>query len=196
MFRSQNISKFPEKTLKRRQIYKGRAVNFWVDTVKLSSGLTATREYLGHPGAVAIIPLLESHDRNPKVLMVRQYRYPVKEITLELPAGKLGKGEAPISCAHRELEEETGYKARSFKKLISYWPTPAFANEVIHIYIGYHLKPGHFDPDEDEVIEPVIMSLNDALRKIFSGRIKDSKTIIGFLALQASLKVKPLRNRF
>ncbi len=174
--------KFFEKAIKRKRIFKGQAVDFWVDEVRLPNGKRAVREYLGHPGAVAVIPLVDASKQNPKILFVRQFRYPVNQLTYELPAGKLVKGENPVSCIHRELEEETGFKARSVKKLISFCPTSAFSNEVIHLYTAKGLSRGRFNPDEDEFIEPVVMTLQKALHKIKNGEIRDSKTIIGLLA--------------
>ncbi|HMU96624.1 MAG TPA: NUDIX hydrolase, partial [Elusimicrobiota bacterium] len=146
-----------------------------------SSGGTATREYLGHPGAVAVVAVSKPGP-DPEILLVRQYRYPVKETTLELPAGKIDPGEKPAACVNRELEEETGVRAGRVKKILAYWPTPAFANEVIHLYVARDLKPGRFSPDEDEIIEPIRLKLSEVLRRIRAGKIKDSKTVIGLLA--------------
>jgi ADP-ribose pyrophosphatase len=173
---------FVEKAVKRKRVYKGKAVDFWVDTVRLSNGVVAKREYLGHPGAVAIVAVAGGPASNPNILLVKQYRYPVGKVTYELPAGKLSPGENPAPCVHRELEEETGYKAKRIRKVLSYWPTPAFANEIIHIYVAQKLFRGRFNPDEDEMIEPQVMSLHRALRMIRSGAIQDSKTIIGLFA--------------
>lgn len=175
------MTRFVEKPLRRRRVHKGRAVDFWVDTVRLSSGGTATREYLGHPGAVAVVAVSKPGP-DPEILLVRQYRYPVKETTLELPAGKIDPGEKPAACVNRELEEETGVRAGRVKKILAYWPTPAFANEVIHLYVARDLKPGRFSPDDDEIIEPIRLKLSEVLRRIRAGKIKDSKTVIGLLA--------------
>lgn len=165
----------------RRRVYRGRAVDFLVDTVRLPTGLKAQREYLDHPGAVAVVPLLEA-SRDPRILFVRQYRHPVRELTYEIPAGKLSRGEKPLACVRRELEEETGYRAGRLERLLSYWPTPAFANEVIHIYTARGLSRGVFRPDEDELIEPAVLRLSRALLMIRRGRIKDSKTLIALLS--------------
>lgn len=173
-----------ERQVSRRRVYKGRAVDFWCDTVRLPSGGEATREYLGHPGAVAVVAVKEG-GRDPQLLFVKQYRYPVKEVTYEIPAGKLDKGEKPLSCVGRELEEETGFRARRVKKLLSFWPTPAFADEVIHIYAAENLYAGTFNPDEDEFIRPVVLPLSRALKMIRSGKIKDAKTIVALLAYKS-----------
>ncbi len=170
-----------ERTVRRRRVHRGRAVDFWVDTVRLPSGKTATREYLGHPGAVAVIAV-EGSGPDPEILFVRQYRHAVKQVTLELPAGKLDPGETLRACVDRELEEETGVRAGRVRKVLSYWPTPAFADEVIHIFEARNLASGRFSPDADEFIEPVRLRLSRALSLIRAGRIKDSKTLIGLLA--------------
>lgn len=176
------MTRWVERPLRRRRVHKGRAVDFWVDTVRLPGGGEATREYLGHPGAVAVIAVENPRERDPEVLFVRQYRYPVKAVTLELPAGKIDPGESPRSCVNRELEEETGFRARRVRRLLSYWPTPAFANEVIHIYEAAGLTPGTFSPDADENIRPARLRLSRALAWIDRGRIQDSKTLVGLLA--------------
>lgn len=175
------MKKFHETAVRRRRVHRGRAVSFWVDTVRLPSGGTSTREYLGHPGAVAVVALASS-GADPELLLVRQYRYPVKEVTLELPAGKLDPGETPRSTVDRELEEETGFRARRVRKMMTFWPTPAFADEVIHLFIAEDLRPGRFSPDEDEFIEPLRVRLSVVLEHIARGKIRDSKTVIGILA--------------
>ena len=177
-----------ERGVRRKRVYRGIAVDFWVDTVRLPSGTLATREYLGHPGAVAVVAVAGGPQSDPDLLFVRQYRHPVKEVTLELPAGKLDPGESPRLCVNRELEEETGFRASRLRKMLSYWPTPAFANEVIHIYEARGLTPGTFAPDADEFIKPVRMSLSRALGLARRGRIKDSKTLIGLFAFDKGIR--------
>ncbi len=170
--------KLKEKFQKMLKRVPGNAVAFRIDQVKLPNNKLAQREYLDHPGAVAVMAFLAPK----KILMVKQYRHPVREITWEIPAGKLAKGESPLLCVQRELEEETGYKAGRIKKLISFWPTAAFANEVIHIYIATRLKKGTAHPDEDEFLGCEAWPYEKALRLIKSGKIKDSKTIIALLS--------------
>lgn len=176
-----------ERPVRRRRVHRGMAVDFWSDRIRLPSGKTAVREYLGHPGAVAVVAVAGGKKSDPELLFVRQYRYPVKEVTLEIPAGKLNPGESPLPCVQRELEEETGFRARRVRKRLSFWPTPAFANEVIHIYEARDLVPGRFSPDDDEFIQPVRLSLSRALRLIETGRIKDSKTLIALLAFARNI---------
>ncbi|MFA6435269.1 MAG: NUDIX hydrolase [Elusimicrobiales bacterium] len=175
-----------EKRLKHRKVFSGNAVNFRVDDIRLPNGRTATREFLDHPGAVAVLPVLENGD----IVLVRQYRYPVGEVTLEIPAGKLHSKKDPlIPRARAELREETGYTAAKLEKLSSFWPTSAFSNEILHIYLATGLKPGEMDPDEDEFLKVERMPFKKAAGLIKTGKIKDAKTII---ALQAYL----LREKF
>ncbi len=164
--------------MRRKTVYRGRSVNLNVDEIRLPNGKKATREYLDHPGAVGVVPFLDEQT----VILVRQYRHPVGRVTLEIPAGKLDKGERPLRCLERELREETGYTARRIKPLLNYWPTPAFANEVLHLYIAEDLVPGKFSPDEDEFLQVVPMSFQEALGLARRGKIMDSKTVIALLA--------------
>ncbi len=117
-----------------------------------------------------------------RVVLVRQYRYPVREETLEIPAGKLDAGEGARVCVTRELREETGYRARRIRCLCDYWPTPAFANELLKIFTAEGLTPGPRRPDEDEFLDVVVLPFSQALDMVRSGRIRDSKTMIGLLA--------------
>ena len=153
-------------------------VDFRADEIRLPNGQPALREFMDHPGAVGIVPLL---DRDT-VVLVRQFRYPVGETTLELPAGKLDDGESIEECTRRELREETGYTAKKLTPLLQYWPTPAFANEVLHLFVAEDLVAGRESPDEDEFLEVVRMPFDKALALIKTGKIKDSKTVIGLLA--------------
>jgi ADP-ribose pyrophosphatase len=170
--------KFEEKFYKKKSGYAGKAVNFNVDEITLPDGKRATREYVDHPGAVAVLPFVDKD----RIILVRQYRYPVKERTYEIPAGKLDKGESILSCVKREMQEETGYKPHNIKKLLSYWPTPAFSNEIIHIFTASGLTRSALTPDEDEFIEAVVLPFEKTLAMIKSGTIKDSKTVIALLA--------------
>lgn len=167
-----------ETFVRKKTVWRGRAVNFDVDTVRLPNGKLATREYMSHPGAVGVVPFLDEDT----VVLVRQYRHPVGEVTLELPAGKLDAGEPVMRCVRRELAEETGYTAARIVPLIRYWPTPAFADEVLHLFVATGLKPGKVDADDDEFIEAVAVPFKKAVDMVRRGKIRDSKTVIGLLA--------------
>ena len=168
-----------ETFIRKRPVYRGNAVNFCVDQVRLPNGRTAQREYLDHPGAVGVVPFLDK----ATVVLVKQYRYPVREATYEIPAGKLvHRREDPRACLERELREETGYTAGRIRRLLTYWPTPAFSDEVLHLYVATALKPGRVSPDEDEFLEPVRVPFDKAMDWVFSGKIRDSKTVIALMA--------------
>lgn len=176
-----------EKFSRNHFTYQGKAVGFKCDEVVLPNANKAVREYLTHPGAVAIVPFLDSPRKKPlnecRVVLVEQYRYPVHRITEELPAGKLDGGESPVSGLARELKEETGYSSAKFHFLTAYWPTPAFSNELIYIYWAEDLKKGKSHPDEDEFLNSKIETFGSIIKKIKKGMIKDSKTVIGILAV-------------
>jgi ADP-ribose pyrophosphatase len=133
---------------------------------------------LTHPGAVGIL----AFDSLGKIILVKQYRYPVGTFTYEIPAGKLSPREAPLACVKRELEEETGFRAQHITKMLSYWPTAAFSNELIHLYIARGLKASRQKPDDDEFLEIVRLSPKQLEMMIHRGKIHDSKTLIAYLA--------------
>ena len=169
-----------EATISKNTKYEGRIINVRSDEVRMPSGDTAYREVVEHPGAVTII----AENSDNKIVFVEQYRYPVGEILLEIPAGKLDPGETPESCARRELLEETGYEANNMKLLTKYYTTAGFSNEIIYLYRGEGLKfisAPTGDPGEEENILPVHLTREEALQKVKSGEIKDSKTIIAIL---------------
>lgn len=177
-----HYSKLVEKKIKSKKIYRG-VTGFNVDTVRLVNGKTSFREYMLHPGASAVLAFIDG-----KVLFVEQYRYPVKKVTLELPAGKMKKGQRPLACARAELEEETGYKAGKIKKLLSFNTSVAFSDEVLHIYLAENLKRGKMHLDADEFVNVKLIDYEKALKMVKSGKITDSKTIIALLYYKALCK--------
>lgn len=164
-----------EKTLSSREIYSGRIIKVRVDTVSLPDGNQSFREVVEHAGAVAVVAL----DDDNNLVMVRQYRKPLDRVLLEIPAGTMEKDEDPLLCAQRELEEETGYLASRWKKVLSYYSAPGFTDEHLHIYLAQELSLGQTNPDPDEFMEMVRVPLEEAYRLIFTGQIADGKSIIG-----------------
>ena len=170
-----------EKKIDGKQIYEGRILDLEVDSVLLASGNEATREVVRHKGAVVVLPL--HADR--RIEFVRQYRYPMGEVLLELPAGKLDPGEEPIACAGRELAEETGWKPIEIHELGSFFTTPGFTDEVLHAFVATPLEPApEAVQDPDEAIENVTMTIEEALDACRDGSIRDSKTIATILLAQ------------
>jgi ADP-ribose pyrophosphatase len=159
----------------KKNIYKGRVVNLNVETVTLPNGATVELEIIHHPGAAAVVPMKDEQT----VVLIRQYRHAAGGYILEIPAGKLNPDEDPLDCAARELEEEIGYQASSFELLTSFLTTPGFTDEVIHIYRGTGLMKGRQNLGHDEVLEIIEMSLEEAVRAIHQGDIRDGKTIVG-----------------
>ncbi|NGZ02672.1 MAG: ADP-ribose pyrophosphatase [Nitrospira sp. WS238] len=162
-----------------RNIYTGKVVTLNMDTVQLPNGFTVDLETIRHPGAAAVVPLKD----DGTVVMIRQFRHAAGGFIYEIPAGKLDRGEEPLTCAARELEEEVGYRAASFELLSSIFTAPGFADEVIHIYQASGLMKGTQHLDRDEVLEIIEMPLSDAINKIQNGTIRDGKTIIGLQAV-------------
>mgnify|MGYP001146457267 CR=1 FL=1 len=169
-----------EKTIKRKLVYAGKILNLRVDRVLMSNGREAIREIVEHPGAVAIVPVLP----DGRIILVQQYRKPVEGVLLEIPAGKLEKGESAKACAIRELEEETGFRAGKIKKILEFFPSPGFSNESIHLFEARVLKKSRKNLQDDELIEVVSLTVSEIVRLINKGKIKDAKTIIGILSLE------------
>lgn len=168
-----------EKTLSSQVIHLGKIVNLRVDAVELPNGKLATREVVEHAGAVAAVAVTGQKE----IIMVRQYRHPVEEVLWEIPAGKLDPGESPEDCVRRELLEETGFVADKIYKIFSIYSSPGFSDEVLHIYGAKDLTFQQQKLDEDEFLEVKRIHIGQARQMIISGEIKDSKTIIGVLAI-------------
>jgi ADP-ribose pyrophosphatase len=174
-----------ETTVERRIIHRGRFMNFRIDTIEDPQGKRHTREVVEHPGAVCIIPVL-----GDDVLMVRQWRTPVEQVVLELPAGTLdrtpdGSTEDPDLAAPRELGEETGYQAERWRVLGRFWTGPGFTQEEMHLYLATDLRPvdDYRGPDVDEYLDLVRMPWREAVAEAEAGRMRDAKTLVGLLWL-------------
>jgi ADP-ribose pyrophosphatase len=167
-----------EKTISSQPIYDGRIIKVKVDEVQLPNGKTAKREIVNHQGAVAVLPLTD----DGKMVAVRQFRKPLEQTIVEIPAGKLEPGEEPLTCAIRELEEETGYKAEKMELLSSFYTSPGFADELLHVYIATGLTKGESRPDEDEFVDALELSLEEAHELHRTGEIRDAKTVVAIFA--------------
>lgn len=161
---------------KSEMIYKGKVFDVIVDSIRYNSGNLGIREVAIHPGGAVVVPIKE----DGKIILIKQFRYPIKKSLLELPAGKLELNEDPLNCAVRELEEETGYLTNSIIKLGAINTTPGFCTEVLHIYLAKDLIAGEHRREEGEygmeVFEYTMQQLDE---KIKSGEIGDAKTICG-----------------
>jgi len=169
--------RFYETTLSSKNIFSGRLLNIRVDEVLLPNGRKSTREIVEHPGAIAAVAVTDDNE----ILMVRQYRKAIERELLEIPAGKLEKGESKETCVKRELMEETGFCPNELKYLTSFYTSPGFSNEIIHLFLAKNLFRNTRNPDFDEYLQVQRLPLPEALNKIHSGEIIDGKTIIGLL---------------
>lgn len=166
------MNKLNEKLIKSDEIYNGKIINLRVDYVELPNGKISTREVISYPGSVCILALTD----NNEVALVKQYRCPVGKVILELPAGKLEKGEEPLKAAQRELFEETGVQGRDFVHLGDAYSNPGVADEVLHMYSCKVDSVGNLSLDEDEFLEPVFLDIDKAVDMVINGEIQDSKT--------------------
>lgn len=175
----------PYKRLRRDLVNKGRVIDFYRDTIEIKGGKQTNFDFIGHKGAAAMIPV----DSDGNILMVRQYRNAVDQYTLEIPAGGLNEGEDCLTCAIRECEEETGYKAGKVYHLIDVFTTVAFSNERIGIYYTTDITPSKQNLDEDEFVTFEKHSVEELTGMILNGEILDAKTIAGILAYKAKLGI-------
>lgn len=172
------------KRIGREEIYKGKIFTVVKDTIQFDNGQTAKWDLVVHNGASAVVPLTKDNE----VILVRQYRHAEDGEVLEIPAGKLEKGEDPLVCAKRELEEETGKIAGNIEKICEMYAAIGFSDEKLHLYIATELQDGMMQLDEDEFIDIKKYPLSQAVEMIYSGIIKDSKTIVGLLAARDYVK--------
>ncbi|WP_307761128.1 NUDIX domain-containing protein [uncultured Phascolarctobacterium sp.] len=179
------MKKFHQRTLDETFIsskvaFAGRLLKVNIDTVTLPNGRETTRELIHHPGAVAVVPILD----DGSMVFVKQYRYPLGTVLYEIPAGKLDPDEDPDVCARRELSEETGYSAREWQKLTSIVTTPGFTDEVIHLYAAHGLEKHAQHTDEDEFIDVVALTPQQVKQMVLEGTIYDSKTLSALCLLE------------
>ncbi|HEX5826447.1 MAG TPA: NUDIX hydrolase [Candidatus Limnocylindrales bacterium] len=177
-----------ERVVERTLIHRGRYLEFRVETIERADGSRGTRDVVGHPGAIAVLAL----DPDDRLVLVRQWRVPAERAMLEIPAGTLdvhdGVTEDPDVAARRELEEETGSRAAEWRKLAEFWTAPGFASELMHLYLARGLTSVHgaddrLTPDEDERLELVRLTVDEAVAHVESGAICDAKSILAILWL-------------
>lgn len=175
-----------EQQLSSTQVYQGHFLKVSCDSVRLPDGKTATREYIQHPGAVAILALNQAGE----LILERQYRYPLGRSFIEIPAGKMDADESHADTARRELWEETGYTAEHWSLLGSAYPCIGYSNEVIHYYLAEGLQQNERQLDDGEFIEVLALPLDEVLAMAGDGRISDSKSIVGLSFLRARLATR------
>ena len=166
------------------EVYKGRIFDFVTENLKLPNGRHTEMAFIRHPGSTAVVPLLDDNT----VVMEVQYRHPVGEYLLEIPAGTLEPGESPLNCAKRELMEETGYSAQELVELGKIHMIPAYSDEEIHVFIARGLTPAKQNLDPDEIIEVVTYPLAKAVQMIDAGKITDALTILSIQMTWIRLK--------
>jgi ADP-ribose pyrophosphatase len=162
------------------EVFRGRVIRVLNRRLRLPNGRTTTWNVIEHPGACAIIPRFDNGD----VLLLRQFRPATGETLWEIPAGTLEKGETPLQTAKREIIEETGYRARRWKKLATFYTVPGFCNEIMHLYLASGLSPASAEQDADEIIRPVRVPYARALQMVRRGDLRDAKSIVGLLMLR------------
>ncbi|MEM6281600.1 MAG: NUDIX hydrolase [Chloroflexota bacterium] len=173
-----------EKILQSTQIFKGRIVDLSVHDVELPDGTQAKREMIKHPGAVAIVAL----DANNNVLLIRQFRLGADKVLVELPAGTLEPGEPAVTCAVRELREETGYRPGILDRVGGWYVAPGYTTEYIHLFIAADLTHDPIAGDADEFIEPFRVPFEQALAMVRNGEIENSTAVAGLLRAAAHLQ--------
>jgi len=169
-----------ERTAGSQELFKGNFLHVFRDTVVLPDGSPATREYIRHPGAVMVIPLLD----DGRLVLERQFRHPMRQVMIEFPAGKLDHGEDPLACARRELLEETGYTAREWARAGLMHPTVSYSTEFIDLWFARGLTLQERKLDEGEFLEVVSVTTDELLAWCRDGHVTDSKTLIGAFWIQ------------
>lgn len=183
---------FTEQTLDSQEVFSGRLLHVYQDNILLPDGRRSTREYIKHPGAVVAIPYLDDN----RIVMVKQYRYPVGAVMLELPAGKIDPGESPDDTAQRELAEEIGYQSDRLLPVCRIHSCVGYSDELLHLYWAGNLKASQQHTDDDENLAIVTLPAEDAIAAAFNGEITDAKTLIGLFWLNEILRNSRRRKHF
>ena len=173
-----------EKKVSSEYVFDGKLLHVYNDVVSLPNGSTSTREYIKHQGAVAVVPVTDENE----IIVVRQYRYPIERVTIEIPAGKLDIGEKPLAAAKRELSEETGVECADITYIGGLYPSVAYTDEIIHMYMAKNLVYGDAHTDEDEFLDVEKIHIDKFVEMIMNGEIMDSKTQAAVLKVANILK--------
>ncbi len=173
-----------EKTITSETKFEGKIFKVRIENVELENGQPAYREFVDHPGGVGVVAITPDN----KMLMVKQFRKAIEAETIEIPAGKLEHGEDPQICGMRELEEETGYKAKEFISLGFLYPSPGFTDEKTYIYLAKDLYKGTVNPDEDEFLDILEIPIEEIHSMITKNEINDAKTVIGYYKAMEYIK--------
>lgn len=182
-----NAIDLTEHCISSQTITSGNMLTVKCDQVRLPNGNLSQREYVTHPGAVIVVPILS----NGHVVLEKQFRYPLHQVFIELPAGKIDEGESVLVTGQRELFEETGYTAKHWHKLGYQHPCIGYSNEIIHMYLALELSAGEHQRDEDETLEVFDASFEDCLNMTQNGQITDGKTMIALLIAEKYLALHP-----
>lgn len=176
--------KLTEKTLSSKSVFDGRILHITLDEIELPNGKKSKREVVNHPGGVTVAAL----DEDNNLLFVRQFRYPYKEVVLELPAGKLEKGSTPLENGKRELMEETGAEGYSYISLGQLYPSPGYTSEIIHLYACKVKSQGSSNPDDGEFLNIEKIPLDKAVEMVLNNQIPDAKTQVAVLKTAMLIK--------
>ena len=174
-----------EKQVSSENVFDGRLLHVYNDIIELPNGHKSTREYIKHQWAVCVVPVTDKME----VIAVKQYRYPIGRVTIEIPAGKLDAGEEPLAAAKRELSEETGVESADIEYIGGLYPSVAYTDEIIHMYFAKNLEYGQAHTDDDEFLNVEKIPLAEFVQLIMDGKIQDSKTMTAVLKVARMLGV-------
>jgi ADP-ribose pyrophosphatase len=165
-----------------KKVYSGKVISVDLDSVEFPNGTVGDLEIVRHPGASAVVPFLDPLDSpDPRIVLIRQYRYAAEGSVFEIPAGRLDPGESPRDCAARELREETGYSAAELIHLTTFYTTPGFTDERIHLFAASGLTEGLAQTEPDEILDLVPVTLSAAMAMIAAGELVDGKSMVGIM---------------